>query len=222
MTDVLPDDLRQFVETMGPAPDAILAEMAERGRREAFPTVGPAVGGLLYWLATLTDARRVFEFGSGYGYSAYWVARALPTDGEVVLTEHDPAELADAREYFERGGYADRAVFEDGDAFDALARHDGPFDLVLVDCQKERYPDAFDAIAERVRPGGVVVADNVMAGGGVDMSALLAHEADGAVDLDPSTAGVAQYLAAVREHAAFETTVLPLGEGIALSARGEP
>jgi predicted O-methyltransferase YrrM len=220
VTSVLPDDLRAFIETMGPQPDDVLREMDERGRREDFPTVGPAVGGLLYWLATLTDASRVFEFGSGYGYSAYWIARALSADGEIVLTEHDPEELDDARAYFRRGDHAEKAIFEAGDAFDALGRHDGPFDLVVIDCQKERYPDAFDAIRDRVRPGGVIVADNAIAGGGVDHEALLAREAGERLDLDPATAGVADYLDAVRA-ADYETVALPLGEGITLSVRSD-
>jgi predicted O-methyltransferase YrrM len=70
--------------------------------REGFPTVGAAVGGWRALLARAVDAERVFEFGSGFGYSAYWFARELPADGEVVLTEIDEDELDQAREYLEK------------------------------------------------------------------------------------------------------------------------
>jgi predicted O-methyltransferase YrrM len=220
--DVLPADLARFVRTVGPRPDRVLAEMERRGDRTGFPTVGPEVGGLLAVLARLTGAERVFEFGSGFGYSAYWVARTLGGGGLVVLTEYDDDELAAAREYFRRGGLADRAAFESGDALDAVERHGGPFDLVLLDHEKSRYRAGFEAVRSRVAPGGVVVADNVFAGGGVDhreVGGLLRGEA---VDATEGSRGIADYLRAVRADDAFETVALPLGEGVSVSVRTEP
>jgi len=127
--------------------------MDARADREGSLTVGPAVGGWLRLLARSIDAERVFEFGSGYGYSAYWTAPALPEDGEIVLTEIDADELDDARENLERGGFADRARFEHGDAIETVERYDGPFDLVLIDNEKHRYAEAFEAVREKVPVG---------------------------------------------------------------------
>lgn len=215
---VLPDDLARFVRATGPAHDEIQAEMADYADERGFPIVGPEVGGTLRLLARLTDARRVFEFGSGFGYSAYWFLRGM-NGGEVVLTEVDADELAMAREFFERAGVADRASFEEGDAIDIVDDYDGPFDLVLVDNEKHRYVEAFEAVREKVPVGGVVVADNVMAGP-VDFEVLLAHVDGGEVgDVDDATRGIVDYLDTVRDDEAFETVVLPLGEGVAVSTR---
>ena len=217
---MLPEATKQFARAAIAEPDETLQEMESRG--ESFPTVGREVGQFLRLLARMVDAERVFEFGSGFGYSAYWFADALPADGQVVLTEHDADELDEAREYLERGGFSDRAVFEDGDAMETIERYDGPFDVVLVDHQKRRYPDALEAVREKVRPGGVVVADNAMVSGVQDFDAILdVLEGDdpvlNAADLDEESRGIAEYLTTARDDPAFETSVVPLGEGIAVS-----
>ncbi|MFT4923790.1 MAG: membrane complex biogenesis BtpA family protein [Haloarculaceae archaeon] len=204
---------------VGPTPDDILVEMDERADDEQFPTVGPTVGGWLALLARMVDARRVFEFGSGFGYSAYWFARALPEDGEVVLTEIDEDELDAAREYFQRGGLAEKAHFEHGDALETVEAYQGPFDVVLIDCQKERYAEALEAIREKLRSGSVVLADNaVTAGPYVHSDEVLGClQGEDRPDAADGSVGVASYLDEVRTDDAFETALLPLGEGVAVS-----
>lgn len=218
--DIVPEATDRFVRTAGPQPDEVIEEMDERADSEGFPTVGPAVGGWLQLLARMVDAERVFEFGSGFGYSAYWFARALPDDGEVVLTEVDRSELDAARGYMERGGFDDVAVYEHGDAVETVQRYDGPFDVVLVDNEKPRYTEAFEAVRDKVAPGGVVVADNAMTAGVVDFDALLGLlEGNLETEMNDHTEGVYEYLRRVEADPLFDTGVLPLGEGVAVSHR---
>jgi predicted O-methyltransferase YrrM len=218
-----PDQMRRFLRAVSPEHDEIQAEMATYAEEHGFPTIGREAGGALLTLARLTDASRVFEFGSGYGYSAAWFFRGMDASGEVILTEHDADELALAREFLERAGVAERATFEGGDALEIVEQYDGPFDIVLVDHQKTRYAEAFEAARDLISRGGVVVADNVT-GGPVDFPALAAHVADGAPlpDGDASTGGIADYLATVSADEAFETLVLPVGQGLAVSTRVTP
>ncbi|MFC6836110.1 O-methyltransferase [Halomarina ordinaria] len=219
MDDVVPERIERFARLVGPESDAVVEEMDAYAEATGFPTVGPAVGGWLRLLARLVDAERVFEFGSGFGYSAYWVAGALPESGEVVLTDRDADNLTRAREYLDRGGYLDRAVFEEGDAVEVVERYDGPFDLVLVDHEKHRYAEAFAAAREKVAPGGVVVADNAMTADPIDFEALSALLAGESVETNEATRGVHEYLRTVRSDPAFETALVPVGEGIAVSRR---
>lgn len=219
MHDIDPQRYGRLARAIGPESDEIVEEMDEKADAEGFPTVGPEVGGWLRMLARLTDARRVFEFGSGFGYSAYWFAGALPADGELVLTEVDADELDEAREYLERGGHADRCRFELGDAVETVDDYDGPFDVVLVDNEKERYGEAFEAVREKVAPGGAVVADNAMTAGPMDFDDLLDLVEGRDVPANEATRGVADYLARVRAAPEFETALIPLGEGIAVSHR---
>jgi predicted O-methyltransferase YrrM len=216
----LPEQMRRFVRAVGPDHDEIQQEMVAYAGDHGFPIIGREAGGVLRLLARLTNARRVFEFGSGYGYSATWFFRGMPEGGEVVLTEHDPEELDLAREFLERAGVASRAVFESGDALDVVQRYDGPFDVVLVDHEKTDYVEAFESVRGKVPQNGVVVADNVT-GGPVDFDALVARMADGVpIDGgDTSTRGIAAYLERVRDDEAFETVVLPVGQGLAVSTR---
>lgn len=222
MSELVSEDVTRFAHAIGPQPDEILKQMDEYGAEIGFPTVGPAVGGWLATLCRLVDAERVFEFGSGFGYSAYWFARALPPAGEVVLTEIDEDELDRAREYFDRGDLIKRATFEHGDAIDYAGEYEGPFDVVIIDNEKHRYEEAFDAIREKVAPGGVVVADNAMTSTSVDFETVLELVEGGTVSKSTkSTRGVAAYLERVRADPEFETAAIPLGEGIAVSHRTE-
>jgi predicted O-methyltransferase YrrM len=217
---LLPEETERFVRAMVPDRDDTLREMEAHGEEIGFPTVGPAVGSFLRLAARMVETERVFEFGSGFGYSAYWFAEALPDDGEIVLTEYDADELDDARKYLARGGYADRAVFEEGDALETVERYDGPFDVVLVDCHKDGYPDALDAVRGKVTDGGVIIADNAMESGAQDFETILALlEGDDSADVDDQTRGIADYLLTVRDDPAFETVALPLGQGVAVSFR---
>jgi predicted O-methyltransferase YrrM len=222
--DVLPEHTRRFVRAVGPSHDPVQERMAAYADEHGFPIIGPEAGGVLALLARLTDAESVFEFGSGFGYSATWFLRGMD-GGRVVLTEHDPEELQLGREFLAEAGLADRAAFEDGDALATVERYEGPFDVVLVDHGKSRYAEAFDRVRDKVRSGGVVVADNVLRGP-VDLEVLLAAvEADvvpgpeEGVDADGATAGIARYLRRVRSDEAFHTVLLPVGSGLAVSVR---
>jgi caffeoyl-CoA O-methyltransferase len=218
---VLQDDIATFVRAMTPATDDVHDEMAAYNVDRGFPTVGPEVGGLLRLLARLVDATRVFEFGSGLGYSAYWVAPALPPDGDLVLTDFDAENLQKAREFLDRGGYADRTRFEVGDALDTYASLDGQFDLVLVDNHEQAYVETFEQVRGDVPSGGVVCADNVMTGPAVQCDRALAAVA-GEPDpeaMDDTTRGVVEYLRHVREDPDFESLLLPVGEGLVMSVK---
>ncbi|WP_435363594.1 O-methyltransferase [Haloarchaeobius sp. DYHT-AS-18] len=218
--DIPADDIARFVAATAPEPDDLGREMDEYAQSHDFPHVGPEVGGLLRMLARMVDAERVFEFGSGFGYSAYWWAQALPEDGQVVLTEFDADELDQAREFLSRGGVDHLASYEHGDALDAIERYDGPFDCVLIDHQKHRYKEAFEAVKPKLAPGAVVVADNAMTAGPIEFDKLLELvEGDDPGEVNEHTQGIFDYLETVRADDDFETVVLPVGEGIAVSYR---
>jgi len=230
----VPDAIERFSRHVRPDPGGVLEEMEAAAEREGFPIVGPDVGGWLRQLARTRAAERVFEFGSGFGYSACWFARALPADGEIVLTDADPDNLDRARSYLDRAGAADLATFEVGDAVETARRYDGRFDVALLDVEKYQYVDAFEAIRSSIPPGGLILADNTMSAGRevaddtVDFDALLAAMDDGAPDLSVTdlpdetraqTGGILEYLRHVADRPEFESTLLPLGDGVTVTAR---
>ena len=217
MESVLPDAVRDVVAAAGPEPSPVQREMADYAEETGFPVVGPEVGAALGLLTRIVDAERVFEFGSGFGYSASWFAGALPPEGLVVLTEVDAEELEMARRNLEEAGLDGRAAFEHGDAMETFERYDGPFDVVLLDHAKARYPEAVEPVRKKLAPGGLVIADNAVAGPFTVEDLAAGFEGEPAGEYAEQVAGVVEYLGAMRADPAFETIVLPLGEGIAVS-----
>lgn len=220
--DVLTDPARRFLTATAPEHTAVQAEMADLADEWGFPIIGPEAGAVLRLLARLTDAERVFEFGSGFGYSATWFLRGGAES--VVCTEFDEDEAERGAAFAADHGYADGVTFEVGDAMETIDRYDGPFDIVLIDHQKGRYAEAYRTVLPKVRTGGVVVADNI-ARGPIDFGDLVAHFEAGEPLPDPAvdeeTRGIGEYVGTVRSDDAVETAILPVGSGIAVSTRVE-
>lgn len=213
---IVTDSAARFVERTLPEHDAIQAEMADRAAEEGFPIIGREAGAFLATVAAMRQATTVFEFGSGFGYSATWFFRGMPSGGEVVLTEIHEEELDLAAEYLETAGLRDRAHLEHGDARKSFERYEGPFDVVLIDHAKDDYRAAFELAAPRVPLGGVIVADNVMAGPVSHEDLLTAMDGGSAADEVTALLG---YLEAAGGEPGWYTTVLPLGNGLAVSVR---
>jgi predicted O-methyltransferase YrrM len=129
----------------------------------------PAQGKLLHLLARMHGARAILELGTLGGYSAIWLARALPDDGRLVTLELNPryAEVAIAN--VERAGLAGLIKIEVGPALEGLRKlldeGAGPFDMVFIDADKQRTPEYFELALELTRPGSVIVTDNVVRDG---------------------------------------------------------
>ncbi len=203
------DDVRSWLRGLAEVPEdpvleAMHAEAAERG----FPIVGPEVGRLLFQSAVLTGARRVFEMGSGFGYSTLWFARGMGPEGRVYHTDGDPANTARARDYLDRAGLLDRVVFTTGDAREILRRTPGEFDVIFMDIDKHQYPDGYRALRDRVRPGGLVIVDNLVWSGRV---------AEGLTD--PDTEGAREYLRLMWNDPDFVSSLMPVRDGVGLSLR---
>src|SRR5262249_3407050 len=150
-----------------PPRDPVVSEMEALAAERDVPIVGPAVATLLATLAASIGARRIFELGSAIGYSTLFFARAVGPSGKVFYTDGDADNAAPARGYLERSGLADRVVILVGEAVRMLQTTSGEFDVVFIDIDKDGYPAALEAAAPRVRPGGYLLADNVLWSGRV-------------------------------------------------------
>ncbi|HTT25399.1 MAG TPA: O-methyltransferase [Thermoplasmata archaeon] len=153
--------------------DSILSETLAAAVRAGLPEiqVSPLQGRFLYLLAQLVGARRVLEIGTLAGYSAIWLARALPPEGRLISLELDPHHAEVARANLARAGLSERVEVRVGPAersLAVLAAEGGePFDLVFLDADKEGYPAYLEWALRLGRPGGLIVADNVVRGGAV-------------------------------------------------------
>lgn len=156
-------DVERYMRSLQDRHDEpVLLEMEKEATERGFPIVGRLVGVTVELLARGVGARRIFELGSGYGYSAYWFARAVGESGEVHCTDGDPQNEWKAADYLGRAGLWDRIRFHVSDAVSALATVAGEFDIVYCDIDKHGYPDAWRAARERIRVGGLYLCDNVL------------------------------------------------------------
>lgn len=129
--------------------------------------VSATQGKLLYLLAKLAGARRILEIGTLAGYSAIWLARALPSGGKLITLEADPRHAAVAQENLKRAGLELVTEVRVGKALMTLPRLEGPFDLVFIDADKETYPEYLTWALKLAKRGSVIVADNVVRDGAV-------------------------------------------------------
>jgi len=208
-----------YLHRLAACDDPVLEEMERRAEREAFPIIGPQVGRLFQLLARVSGARRVLELGSGFGYSAYWWARALGPAGRVIACESSPHRAALAAAYLERGGLQDRVRIEVGDALEIAARRAAEiethvdsaeqrrFDIVFNDVDKQDYPGVLELAAATLRPGGLFVSDNMLWSGRVVEPPAR----------DPSTLGVCELTRRLYASDRFETVLLPLRDGVTVS-----
>lgn len=190
--------------------DPVLREMEALAKGRDFPIVGPLVGGLLRVLARTAQARRVLELGSGFGYSAFWLAGGMPDPGEIVLTDASGENLVEAERFLARGRFPHRFEFHEGDALDRLRGAEEKWDLVFCDIDKHAYPDVIDPAVERLRPGGLLIFDNMLWSGKVF---------DPAGPGEPATEGVREAGRRLAAHPALRTTLVPLRDGVTVSVR---
>ncbi len=140
----------------------VLTEMESVAEKNNFPIVGRLVGIFLETMARTVNASRIFEFGSGYGYSAYWFARAAGENGRVICTDGDPLNKDKADQYLRSAGLLERIDFRVGMAQEIFAQIEGQFDICYNDADKGDYPQIWQMAKERIRPGGLYIADNVL------------------------------------------------------------
>jgi caffeoyl-CoA O-methyltransferase len=149
---------RQFV----PERDQLLIELEEEAREEKIPIVGPIVGELLHILARATKAERILELGTATGYSTIFLARAFAsTRGRLVTIDNDPDMAARAATNFRRAGLDRQIDMIVGDAQEKLSSMNKCFDFIFLDIEKEQYASILPHCGRLMRPGGLMVADNV-------------------------------------------------------------
>jgi predicted O-methyltransferase YrrM len=162
------------------AEDEGLREAVEAAEAAGLPAiqVSPPQGKLLALLVRLVGARRILEFGTLGGYSAILMARALPEDGKLISLEANPDYAEVARRSIEAAGVGEKVEVRVGPALEALPTLEeegaGPFDLVFIDADKVNTPNYFAWALDRTRPGGLIIADNVVRDG----SLADAHDVD--------------------------------------------
>jgi predicted O-methyltransferase YrrM len=198
-----------YLYSMLPQRDAVLAEMENYASEHNIPIVGPAVARVLQQLAMMIDAQTVFELGSAIGYSTIWWAQAVGAKGRVMYTDGDAKNTDRARRYCERAGVSSRVTFHTGDALEVLSEQKEQYDIIFNDIDKEDYPRVLRLIPPRLRKGGLFITDNVLWSGRVaEKNPKLA-----------STKAILEFNRQLYNSADFFTTILPIRDGLAVALK---
>jgi len=216
MGKIVPAPVETYLASLNRAADPLLEEMLRHGRAEGLPLVDAETGALLQVLATAVGARDVLEIGTAIGYSTLWLARALPADGRLFTFEIDPGRAKRAADYLARAGVAGRAHVMTGDASRLVSKVSGPFDLIFQDGAKELYGPLHDRLVALLRPGGLLVIDNLLQEGEV-----VPGYADPPTRDPDVIAAIADYNRRLADDPRLLTTLIPLRDGLGLAVKVE-
>jgi len=207
-----------YLYAMLPERPAVLAEIEQQANERDIPIVGPAIGRLLYQYARLIGAKTVFEMGSAVGYSTIWWAMAVGEGGKVHYTDGSRKNADEARGYFERTGMADRIQIHVGDALELLSERKEQFDVLFCDIDKHDYPRAARMAPERVRRGGLFIADNTLWRGEV---AYAAGNPDFKPEQEPDekARAIVEFNELLYTSPDWYTTIIPLRDGVTVAMR---
>ena len=209
--DILSPQINDFLTNLVPPRPPEVQKMEAYAEQHDFPIIGPICGHLCYQLARLLGARRVFEMGSGYGYSTAWFAQAVKENGggEVHHVVWDEKLSLLARGHLTALGYQGLVKYTVGEAIQALQVAEGSFDLIFMDIDKQDYPKAIPTIYGKLRVGGLLIIDNILWSGRIfdpkDQSA--------ATQAIRETTGV---LASTDK---WLTSIIPLRDGLLLATK---
>ena len=211
MRSLIADDVAQYLERLVPPRHPELVKMEAYAKKQGFPIIGPVVGQLCYQLARRIGARRVFELGSGFGYSTAFFARAVQENGGGIVHHvvWDEPMSKQARGHLDAMGFASVVQYHVGEAIETLNSEDGPFDLVFNDIDKHAYPDSLPVIEAKLRPGGVLIVDNMLWSGRIfDRS-----------DTSADTQGVRELTRLLTTSRLWSTSVLPIRDGVVVATK---
>ncbi len=186
-----------------------MIQMEAYAKEHRFPIIGPVCGYLCYQVAHMIGAKKVYELGSGYGYSTAWFAKAVQENGGGVVHHvvWDEELSRMAKEHLANLGYGELVEYSVSEATEALEQTPGPFDLVFCDIDKHGYPAALPVMKEKLRSGGVMLVDNMLIQGRIF---------DDKDDTE-NVAGVREFTRMVNADPDWISTIIPIRDGLLLA-----
>ena len=207
-TCIVNPEIETYLKELSPVEDPIIEEMETLAEELDFPIIGSLVGKFLYQITKISKAKKIFEIGSGFGYSAYWFSKALENEGYVFCTEISEDNHKIALNFLKKSEYFNNIKFEVGDGLSILKQQKEKFDIILNDIDKEYYPDVIEIAAKKLSPGGLLITDNMLWFGRVLSN-----------DKTPSTIGVKKFTEIILSRKDFITTIIPIRDGISISLK---
>lgn len=197
---------QSYLTSLVPPREPELLAMEVYAEANDFPIIGPVCGYYCYQLARMIGAKSIFELGSGYGYSTAWFAKALKENGGGIVhhTVWDEELSQQARSHLVKLGSADLVQFHVSEAVAALKQTDGPFDIIFNDIDKQDYPASLSIVKEKLRPGGLLIIDNMLWHGRIFDK----------TDVSPATMGVHEFTRQITQDNDWIVSLAPIRDGM--------
>lgn len=210
------ENLNRYLEALAPMRNDLLMEMEDYAKANGVPIMELSGMEPLLQILKIHKPRHILEIGTAIGYSALRMAYTLP-DATIVTIERDEDRLAKAYEYIERASMGNRVLVIKGDALETehLVSLQGPFDCLFIDAAKGQYQRFFEMYEKYLVPGGIIYTDNVLFKGLV-AEELESIESKRTRNLVKKIKGYNEWLIS---HKDYETVILPVGDGLAISVK---
>jgi caffeoyl-CoA O-methyltransferase len=199
-----------YMLSLLPPRDKILTEMEALAKEKDFPIIGPLCGRLLAQLAMIRNPKTIVEMGSGFGYSAYWFAKATGNRTKIHCSDGSESNRKMAMAFFKRGKIEMKIQYYVGNALDFIGSFkNNSIDIILNDIDKEQYPEAFAKALRKLKPGGIFITDNVLWSGRVlDQGSR-----------ENTTTGIVKFNKLIYASKQLFSTIVPLRDGLAIGVK---
>lgn len=213
---IIDERMIAFIQSLDKGNTPFLTELEEEAIRTDVPIIRPAMQSLMRFLLQLHKPAQILEVGTAIGFSAILMAEYGPKDCHITTIEKYEKRIPLAKANFEASGYADKITLLEGDAADILKELEGTYDMIFMDAAKGQYIHFMPDVLRLLKPGGLLVSDNVMQDGEILESRFAVTRRNRTIH-----GRMREYLFALTHDDMLETVVLPVGDGVTLSIKKE-
>ena len=203
-----------YINSLEMGGPSYLNELEAYAGQTRVPIIRKEMQSFLRTLLMMNKPKQILEVGTAIGFSALWISEYMPKDGHITTIEKYEKRIPIARENFKKYGKEDQITLLEGDAADILCELEGPFDMIFMDAAKGQYIHFLPEVLRLLNKGGVLLSDNVLQDGAIIESKYAVTRRDRTIHKR-----MREYLYTLKNHEQLETSILTLGDGVALSVK---
>ena len=211
---IVDERMTVFIDSMDTPNTEFLNQLEKYSKETNVPIIRPSMQSFLKLLLAIKQPKKILEVGTAIGFSALLMSEYGPEDCHITTIEKYEKRIPLAKENFAKAGKEDRITLLEGDATDILKELNGTYDLIFMDAAKGQYIHFLPDILRLLRPGGLLISDNVLQDGDIIESRFAVTRRNRTIH-----ARMREYLYELTPHPMLDTCILPVGDGATLSVK---
>lgn len=215
MSNITTEFIENYIRSLLPPEQGLLEEMVAYAEAHHVPIVQKEVAALLQVLTRATGAKKVLEVGTAIAYSTLLFCEAMGSEGHITTIERDDEMVAQAKANIKKANREHQVRLLQGEAEDILRFLEGTYDIIFLDGAKGQYNDFLEICLGYLKPGGLLISDNILYKGMIATDDLVVKRKRTIVNR------MRQYLETICNHPQLKTSIIPIGDGLALSYKVE-